>query len=197
MLKRFSDICASLVLLIILSPLFLLIAVFIKIDSAGPAFFRQERVGLHCSIFRIHKFRTMYYDEFNCGPEITVGDDVRITKFGSYLRRYKIDELPQLIDVLYGKMSLVGPRPEVPKYVKLYPDDIRSVVFSVRPGITDLASIEYIDENRILGLSACPNDAYINILLPRKLDLCVDYVKNQSLFLDIKILFVTVFKILF
>lgn len=154
-------------------------------------FFRQERVGRGGERFQIHKFRTMTTNAEEKGLPITVGNDVRITCSGSFLRRYKLDELPQLIDVVTGEMSLVGPRPEVPKYVSFYPDHVRDMVFSVRPGITDLASIKFKDENALLGESNNPEQTYINEILPIKLQYCVEYVKRQTLLLDIKIIFLT------
>ncbi len=147
-LKRWFDLLASGLGLIALSPLLVLIALLIKLDSKGPVFFRQERVGRFGKVFRIHKFRTMITDAERQGLQITVGADARVTRVGGALRKYKLDELPQLIDVFLGDMSLVGPRPEVPRYVAFYPEETKDVVLSVRPGITDWASIEYKDENR-------------------------------------------------
>lgn len=174
--------------LLLLSPVLLLIAFLIKRDSPGPVFFRQERIGLHGTPFRIHKFRTMTVAQPGNAMQITVGQDARITKIGAFLRHYKIDELPQLIDVLQGSMSLVGPRPEVPKYVALYPEPTKSIVLSVRPGITDLASIEYRSESELLGKSNNPEQTYINEVMPAKLAYCVRYVQQQSLWLDIQII---------
>ena len=144
--KRLLDWIASTLGLLVLFPLFLILAVWIKLDSPGPVFFRQERVGRAGEIFYIHKFRTMVANAKHLGLQITVGADVRVTRVGQWLRKYKIDELPQLLDVWLGHMSLVGPRPEVPRYVACYPEDVRIVVLSVRPGITDKASIEFKDE---------------------------------------------------
>ena len=156
MSKRLFDLIFASFGLAILSPLLFLMAVWIKFDSTGSIFFRQERVGQYGKTFRIYKFRTMVTDAEKRGLQITVGNDSRITRSGAFLRRYKLDELPQLIDVVIGKMSLVGPRPEVPKYVAYYPSDVRDIVLSVKPGITDLASIEFKDENTLLGKSANP-----------------------------------------
>ena len=142
-------------------------------------------------IFRIHKFRTMSVEAEKKGLQITVGADRRITRVGAVIRKYKIDELPQLIDVLLGDMSLVGPRPEVPKYIACYPEDVRKIVLSVRPGITDWASIKFKDENSILGEAADPEAAYINQVLPIKQKYYVDYVKNRTFFNDIVIIFST------
>ena len=188
MSKRLFDlICASLGL-ILLSPALLLIAAWIKLDATGPIFFRQERIGQFGTPFRIHKFRTMITDAEKRGMQITVGKDNRITRSGTFLRRYKLDELPQLIDVVIGNMSLVGPRPEVPKYVACYPADVRDLVLSVKPGITDLASIEFKDENTLLGKSTNPEETYISEVLPRKLVYCVEYVQQRTLFFDFKVI---------
>ena len=188
MLKRVFDIFFASCGLIILSPLLLLIAVWIKFDSPGPVFFRQERVGQFGVSFRIHKFRTMVTDAEKRGMQLTVGKDNRITRSGGFLRHYKLDELPQLIDVLVGNMSLVGPRPEVPKYVACYPDNIRDLVLSVKPGITDLASIEFREENKILGLSTNPEKTYINEILPIKLEYYIQYRQKNNIFLDLLII---------
>jgi len=189
--KRAFDLLFSVVGLVMLSPLLIYIAFRIKIDSPGPIIFRQERVGLSGKIFRIHKFRTMTTLSNNLDRQITVGRDARITRVGHFLRRYKLDELPQLIDVLVGSMSFVGPRPEVTKYVALYPDDIRRIVLSVRPGITDLASIEYRSESDLLGRAANPEATYIEDIIPVKLAYCLEYVKHQSLVFDLRIIFRT------
>lgn len=195
LVKRFFDILCSGIGLILLSPFFLVIALIIKISSPGEVFFRQTRVGLNQQLFRIHKFRTMITDAEKAGMKITVGRDPRITRIGGLLRKTKLDELPQLIDVFVGSMSLVGPRPEVPEYVKYYPEEVANVVFSVRPGITDWASIKMIDENAILAKSANPERAYIDKVLPEKLGYAVKYVKTRNLFLDISLIFLTIFKI--
>lgn len=187
MIKRLFDILASLAGLVLLAPLFVLIALAIKVDSAGPVFFRQQRVGRWGKPFRIFKFRTMSprTDETR---HLTVGDDCRITRVGHFLRHYKIDELPQLINVLYGTMSLVGPRPEVPRYVACYPPDARRIVLSVAPGITDWASILYRDENRILGQASDPEKAYVDTILPIKLRYYMRYVQERSLWTDLQII---------
>jgi len=188
MTKRAFDLLASASGLVMLAPLLLLIAVAVKLDSRGPVLFRQERVGRNGRIFRIRKFRTMVRDAPRLGGAITVGRDPRITRVGHALRRYKLDELPQLIDVLLGDMSLVGPRPEVPKYVALYPPGIRERVLSVRPGLTDNASLAYIDENAQLAGAADPEREYVEKILPEKLRLYVEYVDNRSLALDLSII---------
>ena len=187
MIKRLFDILASLAGLALLAPLFVLIALAVKVDSAGPVFFRQQRVGRWGKPFRIFKFRTMSArtDETR---QLTVGDDCRITRVGRLLRHYKIDELPQLINVLYGTMSLVGPRPEVPRYVACYPPDARRIVLSVAPGITDWASILYRDESRILGQASDPEKAYVDTILPIKLRYCMRYVQERSFWTDLQII---------
>jgi lipopolysaccharide/colanic/teichoic acid biosynthesis glycosyltransferase len=191
MLKRFFDIFGSGVGLVLLSPLFLLITLFIKLDSRGPIFFRQERVGLRGKKFQIHKFRTMEIGSESKGLQITVGSDPRITKIGSILRKYKLDELAQLIDVLIGNMSLVGPRPEVPRYVEHYSPGVRAIIYSVRPGITDWASIKFKDENQILASASDPHLTYINEVMPIKIKYYIDYVQEHSLWGDIRIITAT------
>lgn len=192
MSKRIFDVVASTLGLLLLAPVLLVLALWIKLDSAGPVFFRQVRVGQFGKTFRIHKFRTMVSDAENKGLQITVGADARVTRVGHWLRKYKLDELPQLLDVWLGSMSLVGPRPEVPRYVDCYPEDMRDLVLSVRPGITDRASIEFKDENEILGRATDPNKAYIEEVLPIKLGFYVDYVKNRSLMGDLGLILRTI-----
>lgn len=192
MAKRLFDWLASTFGLLALAPVLLLLAVWIKLDSQGPVFFRQERVGRGGKLFRIHKFRTMVTDAERRGLQITVGADARVTRVGQWLRKYKLDELPQLLDVWLGQMSLVGPRPEVPRYVACYPADVRDVVLSVRPGITDRASIEFKDENEILGRAPDPHLAYVNEVLPIKLRYYVDYVAQRSFWSDVGIILMTV-----
>lgn len=189
--KRLFDWLASTIGLLLSLPVLVLLAVWIKLDSTGPVFFRQERVGLGGRTFRIHKFRTMVTDAEKKGLQITVGTDARVTRVGHWLRKNKLDELPQLLDVWLGNMSLVGPRPEVPRYVACYPADVREVVLSVRPGITDRASIEFKDENEILGRAADPHTAYVNEVLPIKLRYYVEYVNTRSLLGDISLIFKT------
>ena len=188
MAKRLFDILFSAGTLIVLSPLLLAVAVWIKLDSPGPVFFRQVRVGRGGRPFKIYKFRSMRADAQARGPQITVGEDARITCSGALIRKYKIDEFPQFINVLFGDMSLVGPRPEVPRYVGLYPPDVRDVVLSVRPGITDLASIAYRDESDLLGRSTDPERTYVEEVLPAKLALCERYVRERSFFGDLAII---------
>lgn len=194
-MKRLFDFCASSLGLLVLSPLLAIISIAVKLDSRGPVYFRQERVGQFGVPFRIHKFRTMVVNAEARGMQITVGADPRVTRVGVFLRRYKLDELPQLIDVFLGRMSLVGPRPEVPRYVACYPPEVRGLVLSVRPGITDRASIEFKDENEILGRAADPHRAYVEEVLPVKLGYYVDYVKNRSLIGDVGIIILTLLAI--
>ena len=185
MAKRLFDLLLSSLGLLVLAPLLLLIALLIKLDSPGPVMFRQERVGRYGQPFRIHKFRTMRHGPAGQGLQITVGADRRITRVGGFLRASKLDELPQLLDVWLGDMSLVGPRPEVPRYVAHYPADVRDKVLSVRPGITDIASIEYRDESVVLARAADPEHAYIHEVLPHKLALAAQYVERSSVALDL------------
>lgn len=189
--KRLFDLFFTIPGLIILSPLLLLISLWIRADSAGPIFFRQARVGLDGKIFYIYKFRTMIVDAERHGKQITIGADRRITRSGEFLRKYKLDELPQLLNVFKGEMSLVGPRPEVPRYVAEYPEAVKKIVLSVPPGITDYASIEYKDENRILGKAEEPEKAYIEEILPIKLQYYERYVRERSLWNDFLIIWQT------
>ncbi len=195
MLKRLFDIVCAAIGLAALFPILIVIAIWIKIDSPGPVFFRQVRVGRFGVPFRIHKFRTMRVNAEQAG-RLTVGRDSRITRSGHLLRKTKLDELPQLIDVLIGKMSLVGPRPEVQEFIDCYPENIKEKVLSVRPGITDRASIEMVDENEILSKYADPRQAYIDHILPIKQRYYVDYVEKNSLVNDIRIIVDTILKIL-
>ena len=192
MAKRLFDLVAAGLCLVLLSPVLLAIALWIRFDSPGPALYRQERVGRFGRRFRIHKFRTMSHGGSTGAMQITVGADPRITRAGKALRRSKLDELPQLWDVLVGDMSLVGPRPEVPKYVALYPDALRDKVLSVRPGITDRASIEYREENELLARSADPERTYIEVVMPAKLRYAAEYVDRRSMWSDICLIGATV-----
>lgn len=189
--KRIFDLLFSITGTILLLPVFALIAIWIKCDSRGPVFFRQERVARFEKTFRIFKFRTMCLDAESKGRQITIGADPRITRSGRFLRRYKLDELPQLLNVIAGDMSLVGPRPEIPRYVAMYPAEVRDVVFSVPPGITDYASIEYKDENMILGHAADPDKTYIEEIMPVKLGYYQRYVVERSLWVDFKLVMKT------
>jgi lipopolysaccharide/colanic/teichoic acid biosynthesis glycosyltransferase len=191
MAKRLFDVVLAACGLVLLSPLLIAIALWIKIDSPGPVFFRQQRIGRHGRPFRIHKFRTMVVDAPRLGAQLTVGDDARITGAGRWLRHAKLDELPQLIDVLAGTMSLVGPRPEVPRYVALYPAALRDKVLSVRPGITDRASLEFRHENALLAAAADPEREYAEVVLPVKLRHAADYVDQATLGGDIRVILAT------
>lgn len=197
MAKRLFDIVLAGFGLLLLSPLLLGIAVWIKLDSKGPVFFRQERVGRHGQPFLIHKFRTMVTNAERLGAQLTVGHDSRITVAGQVLRRAKLDELPQLIDVLAGTMSMVGPRPEVPRYVAMYPNDLRDKILSVRPGITDRASIEFRNEGALLAEAADPEREYTNVVLPAKLRYAADYVDHASLMYDIRLIALTLKALVF
>ena len=191
MMKRSFDLFVAGLALLLLTPLLLLLALWIKLDSPGPALFRQERVGRGGRLFRIRKLRTMTHDPSHAGPGITVGKDERITRAGQFLRRSKLDELPQLLDVLQGHMSLVGPRPELPQYVALYPEGLREKILSVRPGITDLASIEYRNEAGLLVNSIDPELEYRQVILPAKLKLASAYVDHMSMKFDCQVLWRT------
>lgn len=194
MVKRVFDILSSGMALLLLAPLLLLIAVLVALGSRGGAFFRQERVGRGGRPFMLLKFRTMRPGSEALG-QITVGQrDPRITGVGHVLRRTKLDELPQLINILKGDMSVVGPRPEVPRYVALYSSEQRKVL-SVRPGLTSLASIAYIDESTVLGRSSDPERTYIEEVMPAKLALDLQYVRDQSLLLDLRIIGSTLFRL--
>lgn len=194
-IKRLFDILASGIGIIVLSPLLLIIALRIKTGSDGPVFFKQVRVGKDGKEFEILKFRTMVVNAEKLGRQITVGADNRITKVGGFLRKYKLDELPQLFNVFKGDMSLVGPRPEVPRYVAMYTEEQRKVL-SVKPGITDLASIRYRDENELLGKAENPDEFYINTIMPDKLALNMEYIKKSNVFYDIYIIIETIIKCL-
>jgi lipopolysaccharide/colanic/teichoic acid biosynthesis glycosyltransferase len=192
--KRLFDITFSFIGLFFLAPFFLIIACFIKIESSGPVFFRQVRVGKNNRDFKLWKFRSMHTQAEKSG-QLTIGmKDSRITKTGYYLRKYKLDELPQLINVLDGSMSFVGPRPEVRKYVDLYTaEQLR--VLEVRPGITDYASLKYFKENELLGASSNPEQTYIQEVMPEKLSINLEYIGNKTMLTDLKIVFSTIFKV--
>ena len=193
-MTRFFDLLFSFLGLIVLSPFFLLTALLIAADSRGGVFYCQTRVGRNGKDFRLYKFRTMASGSDKKGL-ITVGaKDARITRVGYFLRKYKLDELPQLINVLKGEMSLVGPRPEVRKYVEMYTPEQRRVL-SVRPGITDYASIEYVDENRILGEAEDPDKAYIEKIMPDKIRYNMRYIEHKSVGEYFKIIFLTFWSI--
>jgi lipopolysaccharide/colanic/teichoic acid biosynthesis glycosyltransferase len=187
---RILDFLLSFLGLILLSPFFLLIALFIKISSSGPVLYKQSRIGLNGAEFNVFKFRSMRQNSDKLGLITVGGRDPRVTPIGYYLRKYKLDELPQLINVLTGDMSLVGPRPEVKKYVELYTQEQRKVL-SIRPGITDWASIYYRDENEILGQSIDPENDYIEKVMPDKLKYNLIYIENYGSIEYFKIIFST------
>ncbi|MCM4154275.1 sugar transferase [Arenibacter sp. N53] len=190
MLKRSFDIISSGLGLLFISPILIIVSGAIALSSKGGIFYKQSRVGLHGANFNILKFRTMYTGSDRNGL-LTVGDrDPRVTPIGYYLRKYKLDELPQLINVLIGSMSLVGPRPEVSKYVNLYSTEDR-IVLSIKPGITDYASIFFRNENEILKLASDPEKKYIEEVMPRKLELNKKYIEEKGMLTDLKILFLT------
>ncbi|MBX6365251.1 MAG: sugar transferase [Gemmatimonadetes bacterium] len=182
--KRAFDLVAALAGLLVLWPLFLLVALAIKLDDGGSVFFRQTRVGWHGRPFRLWKFRTMVPDAERRGGQLTVGRDPRITRVGYWLRRWKLDELPQLLNVVAGEMSLVGPRPEVPRYVARYTEAQRRVL-EVRPGITDPAAIEYCDESELLARADDPERLYVEELLPRKLQMNLQYAREATVWRDV------------
>ena len=191
---RFFDFILSLVGLVVLAPIFIVLAIWIKTDSKGPVFYKQVRVGQNGIDFGLFKFRSMVVDADKKGLITVGGRDPRITRSGYFIRKYKLDELPQLINVLVGDMSLVGPRPEVRKYVDLYTNKQQKVL-SVKPGITDYASIEYMDENEILGKSNDPEKTYIEEIMPEKIKYNMKYIQNKNLFEYFKIILLTVLKI--
>ena len=180
MVKRTTDLVFASLALIALAPVLLLAMTWVWFDSSGPVFFRQERVGRGGRLFRIHKLRTMRVHDAAHGPAVTEFADARITRAGRWLRYHRIDELPQLIDVLRGDMSLVGPRPEMPRFVALYPPELRERVLSVRPGITDPAALEFVDEAELLAGSSDPDRTYVDVILPRKLKRQVEYVERAD-----------------
>lgn len=193
-IKRLFDIVVSFIGILILLPLFIIVSIAICIDSEGGPFFAQIRVGLNGCEFKILKFRTMLKDAEKMGMQLTVGSDNRITKIGSFLRKTKIDELPQLLNVLKGEMSFVGPRPEVPKYVRQY-NQLQKKILLVRPGITDIASIKFSNESEILAKSDDPEKTYIEEIMPKKIKYNMIYLRKISIFQDIMIIFTTVISI--
>ncbi len=193
--KRIFDIVASGCGLLVLSPVFLILAVWIKLDSSGPVFYRQVRVGRGNKDFKLFKFRSMRVGADKKGLITVGGRDPRVTRSGYYIRKYKLDEFPQLINVFLGDMSLVGPRPEVRKYVDMYTQE-QMHVLDVRPGITSLASIRYRNENDILAAAENPDQCYIEKVMPDKLAIDLEYVENHSFLYDIKLIFMTFWEIL-
>ena len=187
--KRVFDIGVATLALLLLWPVLLAVALWVKLDSPGPVFFRQQRVGRHGVLFNIHKFRTMQVNAE--GLPLTVGQDPRVTRAGRVLRPSRLDELPQLLDVLQGTMSLVGPRPEVPRYVALYPADLRLRALAVRPGITDPASLAHLNEAALLAAAADPEREYVEVILPAKLRHAADYAERATLATDLQVLWRT------
>jgi lipopolysaccharide/colanic/teichoic acid biosynthesis glycosyltransferase len=190
MIKRIFDVIVAAGGLLLLTPLLLLVSLLIKLDSPGPVFFTQERMGRKFRSFRIYKFRTMVPDAPRLGGKITAGADPRITRIGRYLRWTKVDELPQLLNVLKGDMSVVGPRPEVRQYVELFRSDYEEIL-QVSPGITDLASVHYRHEAELLGGAENPEDRYVKEILPEKIKLAKEYLHRSSFFFDIVVLLKT------
>ena len=193
-MKRLFDILASFWGLLFLCPLFIIIAIWIKLDSKGPIFYKQIRVGKNNKDFKIFKFRSMRVDSDKLGLITIGGRDPRVTRSGYYVRKYKLDELAQLINVLIGNMSLVGPRPEVRKYVDLYTQE-QLTVLSVKPGVTDIASIKYSNENELLEKADDPESYYREVIMQDKLSLNIEYIKKRSFIYDIKLIFKTLMKI--
>ncbi len=194
MLKRLFDIIASLIGIILLLPFFIVICLAMIVSCGFPLFYLQTRVGKNGKDFKLFKFRTMHLDADKKGLLTVGGRDPRVTSIGYYLRKYKLDELPQLFNVLFGTMSLVGPRPEVRKYVELYTKEQQQVL-SVKPGITDFASLEYINENDLLAKSDNPEKTYIDEIMPAKLALNAKYIQQQGVLVDFKIIVSTILKI--
>ncbi|MFO0793698.1 MAG: sugar transferase [Candidatus Brocadiaceae bacterium] len=194
-MKRLFDIAFSIIGLLLLLPLFIVIAIFIKLDSKGPVFFKQKRMGMNFKPFLLYKFRSMVADAPQKGLAITTGGDPRITKVGRLLRKTKIDELPQLINVLKGDMSIVGPRPEVAKYVEMFRKDYQEIL-KVKPGITDYATVEFRDEEGVLKKYRDTEDGYIHEILPLKIQLYKRYLKDKSFLTDMKLIFSTLWKII-
>jgi lipopolysaccharide/colanic/teichoic acid biosynthesis glycosyltransferase len=194
MLKRIFDLTSSVIGLLLLLPVFIIIGVLIRKDG-GAAFFRQERVGRNGKPFRIFKFRSMTVDAESQGAQITAGPDPRITRIGAFIRKSKIDELAQLINVFLGQMSIVGPRPEVPRYAEKWQQEDRDIILSVRPGVTDYASFIYSNEQEVLGASDDPGKTYVEEVMPHKLALYRQYVRDRSFWLDLRIILATVLRL--
>ena len=195
MLKRLFDLICAVIGLLLLLPVFIIIGALIRKDG-GPTFFRQERVGLNGKLFRIFKFRSMAVGAEKQGGQITAGRDPRVSGIGAFIRKSKIDELPQLINVLLGQMSIVGPRPEVPQYVEKWSQKDRDIILSVRPGVTDYASLIYSNEQEVLGASDDPNKTYVEKVMPHKLALYRQYVWERSFRLDLRIILATILKLM-
>jgi lipopolysaccharide/colanic/teichoic acid biosynthesis glycosyltransferase len=190
-MKRGFDIVMAFTALVLLIPLMIVVAMFIKLDSEGPVLFRQQRVGRGFRPFWIYKFRTMRKSVGQDGSQVTVGNDSRITRVGRFLRQTKLDELPQLINILRGDMSFVGPRPEVPRYVRLFQREYREIL-TVRPGLTDLASLKYRDEAALLAKADNPEEEYTTRVLPDKINLSKDYIQQSSFLFDLGLILRTI-----
>ena len=193
-LKRLFDVLASLILLIILSPLFIIFSIMIKLDSKGPIMFKQNRVTENGRIFKIFKFRTMVENADKNGSQVTVKNDDRVTKIGKFLRKFRLDEIPQLINILIGDMSFVGTRPEVPKYVELYTDEMKATLL-MKAGVTSLASIKFKDEEKLLQMDGNIDKINIENILPQKMQYNLEYLKRFNFFYDIKLMFMTLFAV--
>ena len=196
MVKRLFDIVSSFFGILILSPLFIMVSLMIKLSSKGPIIFKQERVGLNQKVFNIYKFRSMYAGT-DTSKLLTAHVDKRITPVGQCIRKYKLDELPQLFNVLKGDMSVVGPRPPMKKLVKYYPERFKKIIFSVRPGMTDIAYLHFWNESELISQSDDQEAFYFGQILPKKLKYKLYYAKKHNFFLDIKIIFLTMYKIVF
>ena len=194
-IKRLIDLAGSIIGMFILFPIFMMIPLFIKLDSKGPVFYTQERVGKNGKIFKIYKFRTMIHNAEKIGPQISKIEDHRITGPGKFLRRYKLDEIPQLINVIKGEMSLVGPRPEVPEYINYFLKDYQEVL-KVKPGMTDYASIEFKNENEMLNGIENIEEKYFNEILPVKIEYYKKYVREKSIVKDLGLIFKTMIEII-
>jgi lipopolysaccharide/colanic/teichoic acid biosynthesis glycosyltransferase len=193
-IKRALDIAVAAIGMIVLLPIMLIVAISIKCDSRGAVFFKQKRIGKDFRAFLIYKFRTMRENSELSGPVITVGDDSRITRIGRFLRKTKLDELPQLINVLKGEMSLVGPRPELPRFVELFQREYAEIL-TVRPGITDLASLKYHDEAKLMDQFPNPEEEYLRSILPDKIRLAREYIDRSSIVFDLSLILRTVPKL--
>ncbi len=195
MLNRIFDIIFSILVIVILAPVFLIVAILVKLSSRGPIIFKQKRVGKNARLFNLYKFRTMYLNSEKEGL-LTPGNDKRITPIGKLLRLYKLDELPQFFNVLKGDMSIVGPRPEVEKYVNLYDDEQKKILL-VKPGITDYASLVYINEGEKLAQANDPEHYYINHIMPEKIKLSLQYMEHKNFTNDLYIILITIMRIFF
>jgi len=193
-IKRLIDLTLASVALVLLAPVLLLVALLIKLDSAGPVFFRQERMGKGVQPFLIYKFRTMVVGAPQMGGSLTLGQDPRITRLGGVLRKTKVDELPQLLNILRGEMGFVGPRPEVRKYVEMFPVEFEQIL-QIRPGLTDLASLKYRDESELLGSFTNAEEAYVQVIPPDKIRLAQQYLQSSSVLFDVTLICKTLLRV--